>query len=67
MFSMLAAVLPHLPGLIKVGVVGYESFTKIKKLYDDDTTMTPGERAQLETMIAQVEARIDDVSKDVPQ
>lgn len=66
MFALLAAVLPHVPGLIKAGVVGYESFVKIKKLYDEDTTMTPAERAQLEMMIADAEARIDDKSKDVP-
>lgn len=65
MFAMLTAVLPHLPGLIQAGVVGYESFTKIKKLYDEDKTMTPEERNQLEALISQAEARIDDKSKDV--
>lgn len=66
MFELLIGALPYIPGLIKAGIVSYESFIKIKKLYDEDKSMTPDERAQLETMIAEVEARIDDTSKDVP-
>lgn len=66
MGALLLGFLPLLPDLIKAGVVSYEAFAKAKKLYDEDTTLTPEERAQLETMIADVEARIDDTSKDVP-
>lgn len=64
--ALIAAFLPLLPDLINAGVVGYEAFAKIKKMYDEDTSMTPEERAQLETLIAATEARIDDKSRDVP-
>jgi len=66
MNALLTGFLVMLPDLIKAGVVGYESFVKIKKLYDEDKTLTPEERVELEKLIAATEARIDDKSKDVP-
>lgn len=66
MGALLTGFLTMLPDLIKAGVVTYEAFAKAKKLYDENTTLTPEERAQLELLIAETEARIDDKSKDVP-
>lgn len=65
MYAVLMGFIPLIPDLIKAGVVSYEAFAKAKKLYDEDRTLTPAERAELEALIASAEARIDDKSKDV--
>lgn len=65
MFALLAGFVPLIPGLIEAGLTTWDTVSKVRKLYEEDRSMTPEERAQLETMIAAVEARIDDTSKDV--
>lgn len=65
MFSLLAGFIPLIPGLVKAGIVAWDVVGQVRTLYTEDRSMTPAERAQLEAMIADVEARIDDTSKDV--
>lgn len=65
MFALLAGFIPLIPGLVKAGVVAWDTVNKVRTLYTEDRSMTPDERVQLEAMIAEVEARIDDTTKDV--
>lgn len=65
MFALLAGFIPLIPGLVKAGVVAWDVVGKVRQLYEEDRAMTPDERANLEAMIIDVEARIDDTSRDV--
>lgn len=65
MFALIAGFLPLIPGLVKAGIVTWDVVGRVRTLYEEDRSMTPEERTQLEAQIAEVEARIDDTSKDV--
>ena len=65
MFALLAAFVPLIPGLIQAGLATYETFAKVKTLVDEDRSLTPDERAQLEAMIAERQAVLNDTTRDV--
>lgn len=53
-----------IPGLIELGIETFETYSKVKTLIDEDRSMTPEERAQLETMIAEQQAIVRGTSRD---
>ncbi len=65
MFALLASFIPLIPGLIKAGITTYETFAKVKDLIAEDRSLTGDERAQLEAMIAERQAVLNDTTRDV--
>lgn len=65
MFAIIAGLIPLIPGWIDAGVATIGLYQQIRKLIDEDRSMTAAEREQLETMIAADEARVNDTSRDV--
>lgn len=65
MFAILTSFIPLIPDLIKAGIVTYEAFEKTRALIVEDRSLTPDERAELEALIAERQAVLNDTSRDV--
>lgn len=67
MFAFVTALLPLLPRLIETGIATVDAFSKVKTLIDEDRSLTPDERADLEAKILEAQNRLHDTSRDVQE
>lgn len=65
MLAIALELIPLIPSLIRAGEVGFEIYGRIEKAIREDRSLTADERAQLEALIAEKKAIVDDTSRDV--
>lgn len=65
--ALLTQLIPLIPGLIQAGSAGIDLWDKVKRIRDEDRSMSDEERAQVDALIAENMAAINDTSRDVNQ
>lgn len=65
MFAIALELIPLIPSLIKAGEATFGIWNRISTAIKEDRSLTDDERAQLEALIAQKMAIVDDTSRDV--
>lgn len=65
MFAIALELIPLIPSLIRAGEATFETWQRIERAIREDRSLTADERAQLEALIAEKKAIVDDTSRDV--